>query len=81
MFLVIQKLPHVPKMSFLDVNINIYRTLVPFMSISPNIMRRRKFHSTFRHWISCIEDFGAPYWYSGEANEEYHKIAAKADVC
>ena len=55
----------------------IFRTLVPFTSITPNILRRRKFHSTFRHWIACIEEYGAPYWYSGEANEEFHKIAAK----
>ena len=40
-------------------------------------LRRRKFHSMFKHWIGCIREFGAPYFYSGEANEEFHKIAAK----
>ena len=75
-------------MSFGCVTVNFCRTLVPFMVTSPSLLRRRKFHSTFRHWIACIEELGAPYWYSGEANEEFHKIAAKAhtrlllsDVC
>ena len=43
------------------------------------ILNRRKWHSMFKHWIGCIRHFGAPYLYSGEANEEFHKIACK--VC
>ena len=68
-------------MSFGCVTANFCRTLVPFTVMSPTLLRRRKFHSTLRHWIACIEELGAPYWYSGEANEEYHKIAAKAHTC
>ena len=75
-------------MSFGCVTVNFCRTLLPFMVICPSLLKRRKFHSTFRHWITCIEELGAPYWYSGEANEEFHKLAAKAhtglllpDVC
>ena len=43
------------------------------------ILNRRKWHSMFKHWIGCIRHFGAPYLYSAEANEEFHKIACK--VC
>jgi hypothetical protein len=81
-------LADVQQMSFGCVTANFYRTLVPFTHVSPTLLRRRKFHSTLRHWIACIEELGAPYLYNGEANEEYHKIAAKAhtsrllpDVC
>ena len=52
---------------------------MPLAAHAPGLLRRRKFHSTFKHWIQCIRDFGAPYLYSGEANEEFHKVACK--VC
>lgn len=57
----------------------VFRQVMPLASHSPGLLRRRKFHSTFKHWIQCIRDFGAPYFYSGEANEEFHKVACK--VC
>jgi hypothetical protein len=44
------------------------------------LLYRRKWHSMFKHWIGCIREYGAPYFYSGEANEEYHKIACKVHV-
>ena len=49
-----------------------YFTLIPTKAAF-----KRKFHLFFKHWISCITQFGAPFWYSGEANEEFHKVACK----
>ena len=57
----------------------VFRQVMPLAAHAPGLLRRRKFHSTFKHWIQCIRDFGAPYLYSGEANEEFHKVACK--VC
>ena len=37
----------------------------------------RKFHSFFKHWINSILRYGCPFLYSGEANEEFHKVACK----
>jgi hypothetical protein len=50
-----------------------------FSTWTPAVLHRRKWHSMFKHWITCIRHFGALYLYSGEANEEFHKIACK--VC
>jgi hypothetical protein len=51
-----------------------------FKNITPNALRKRKFHSMFKHWVSSIINYAAPYWYSAEANEEYHKLACKMGV-
>lgn len=54
----------------------VYRTLGPWDILFPGFMKR-KFHSMFKHWVDSILRFGAPFHYSGEANEEFHKVACK----
>ena len=48
--------------------------------IIPNALLKRKFHSCFKHWINSILEYGSPFLYSGEANEEFHKVACKVQI-
>jgi hypothetical protein len=58
----------------------ICRRLQYFNVIIPNALLKRKFHSCFKHWINSILEYGSPFLYSGEANEEFHKVACKVQI-
>lgn len=53
------------------------QSMALFSNCKEKFMFKRKLHSMFHHWIASIITFGAPYLYSGEANEEFHKVACK----
>lgn len=53
------------------------KSMALFSNCAEKFMFKRKLHSMFHHWIASITTFGAPYLYSAEANEEFHKLACK----
>ena len=51
-----------------------------FRHCSLTLLKFRKLH-LLKHWGFFIRRYGAPYLFSNEKNEEFHKTAAKVSAC